>query len=161
MKAKLLYSVISVTLLGLMFNGCSSSSSTDSSTTGPGGNGGNTSLSTMVGAMSKGSVIVNGVRFEDTAANIIADDTPKTAAFLADGMNVKVKGTVNPDGLTGTAESVEVVSEVRGAITLKGTDTVEVHGQTALIDGGTVLFPASVTSIASLTQPGMRKQADP
>jgi hypothetical protein len=28
---------------------------------------------------------------------------------------------------------------------------VEVHGQTALIDGGTVLVPASVTSIASLT----------
>jgi hypothetical protein len=101
--------------------------------------------------MTKGSVVVNGVKFEDTAANILADDTPKTAAFLADGMNVKVKGTVNPDGLTGTADSVEVVSEVRGAIALKGTDTVEVHGQTALIDGGTVLVPASVTSIASLT----------
>ena len=32
--------------------------------------------------MTKGSTIVNGVRFEDTTANISIDDTPKTNAAL-------------------------------------------------------------------------------
>ena len=94
-----------------------------------------------IGTMTKGSVIVNGVQFEDTAANIIADDTPKV---LADGMTVKVKGTINDDGLTGLAEKIEVDNEVRGAITVKGTDTFTVLGQTVLVDGGT-FFPVGET----------------
>jgi len=154
MKVKLLYGVISVTLLGLMFTGCSSSSS-DSGTPGPGnGNGGTTSLSTTVaiGAMAKGSVKVNGVEFQTNAATTItADDNPKAETFLDDGMTVKVKGTVNADGINGVAEKVEVVNEVRGAIAVpKGTDTVKVHGQTVLIDGGTVLA-GGVTNFASLS----------
>jgi hypothetical protein len=155
MKAKLLYSVILVTFLGLILIGCSSSSSTDSSTTGtgpgPGPGGGNTSLSTTVGAMVKGSVIVNGVHFDDTAASITADDTAKTTAFLADGMTVKVAGTVNADGVTGIADKVVVVNEARGAITSKGTDTLTVHGQTVLVDGGTFLA-GGATNVASLLQ---------
>jgi hypothetical protein len=157
MKARLLYSVIFVTLLGLMFTGCSKSSS-DSGTPaipGPGGGGGNTTLSTTVavGAMTKGSVKVNGVEFQTNADTIItADDNPKAATFLDDGMTVKVKGTVNADGLTGAAEKVAVVSEARGAIAAPtGTDTVTVHGQTVLIDGGTVLA-GGLTKFADLGQ---------
>ena len=101
--------------------------------------------------MTKGSVILNGVHFDDTAATITADDTSKTAAFLADGMTVKVKGTVSADGRNGVAEKVEVVNEARGAIASKGTDTVTVHGQTVLVDGGTVLA-GGVTSIADLSR---------
>jgi hypothetical protein len=155
MKAKLLYGVIFPTLLGLMFTGCSSSSSTDSSPTGPGnGNGGTTSLSTTVaiGAMAKGSVKVNGVEFQTNADTTITEDNiNKAATFLDDGMTVKVKGTVNADGITGVAAKVEVVNEVRGAVAVpKGTDTVKVHGQTVLIDGGTVLA-GGVTDFASLS----------
>jgi hypothetical protein len=38
------------------------------------------------GIMTKGSAILNGVRYEDSAASISADDRPKTAAYLADGI---------------------------------------------------------------------------
>jgi hypothetical protein len=65
--------------------------------TGGTGSGGDTPTSAVsVGVMAKGSVIVNGVRYEDTTANISIDDTPKTAADLRDGMVVRVAGTVKP-----------------------------------------------------------------
>lgn len=125
--------------------GCGSSSNNGNPVT-PGA--GSTAARVAIGTMAKGSVIVNGVRFEDNAATISADDTPKTAAFLADGMTVKVKGTVNDDGITGVAEKVESVNEVRGAIAAKGADTITVNGQVVLIDGGTVF--ANTTGFATL-----------
>src|SRR5215510_6480890 len=76
--------------------------------------GGASTVST--GVMTKGSTIVNGVRFEDTTANISIDDTPKTAAALQNGMVVKVLGTVNDDGITGTAQRIKALVEVRGIV---------------------------------------------
>lgn len=67
------------------------------------------------GVMTKGSVIVNGVRYEDTAANIFIDDTPKTALNLHDGMVVSVRG--NASGSAGTATEVRGQIEVRGLVT--------------------------------------------
>ena len=78
-----------------------------------GGTGG-TGIS--IGVMTTGSTIVGGVRFDDTTAIITIDDTPKTASIdLRDGMVVKVLGTVNADGVTGTAQRIEAQIEVRGA----------------------------------------------
>jgi len=120
---------------------------------GGGGGGGGTPPATQTaviakGVMTKGSVIVNGIRFEDTLANITADDTVKTPVFLQDGMVVKVKGKRNDDGLTGTAEKVQVENEVRGAIASKGTDTFSVLGQTVQVTGATVF--SNVLNLASL-----------
>ncbi|MGB5081685.1 MAG: DUF5666 domain-containing protein [Burkholderiales bacterium] len=85
---------------------------------GTGGTGsGGSSPAVSQGVMQKGSTIVNGVRFEDTTANIFIDDTPKTAAALQNGMVVKVLGTVNDDGINGTAQRVKALIEVRGAVT--------------------------------------------
>src|SRR5262245_48051204 len=83
---------------------------------GGGGGVGGTGLTSTVstGVMAKGSTIVNGVRFEDTSANISIDDTPKTAAQLQNGMVVKLVGTVNADGITGTAQRIKALVEVRG-----------------------------------------------
>lgn len=144
--------VTTLLVITLAFVGCSKSgdSGTPGTTTGPGG----TTLSTMVavGAMAKGSVKVNGVEFVTSpSTTITADDNPKPETFLDDGMTVKVKGTVNADGITGTAEKVAAVSEARGAIASKGTDTLTVHGQTVLVDGGTFLA-GGATSIADLAQ---------
>jgi hypothetical protein len=100
-----------------------------------------------IGAMTKGSVIVNGVTFDDTSATVIADDDAQKV--LANGMVVKVKGTVNDDGLTGKAEKVEVVNEVSGTITSKGTDTFSVLNQTVLVDGATV-FAGGATNLNGL-----------
>jgi hypothetical protein len=118
---------------------------------GGGGGGGGTSADsggiggtgvTSTGVMTKGSVILNGVKFEDNAANIVIDDTPKTAAALQDGMVVKVIGTVNDDGIRGTAQRVEAEIESRGIVTaVNGTANPQrftVLGQTVLVDDLTI-----------------------
>jgi len=102
----------------------------------------------MQGVMTKGSVILNGIRFEDTSANISADGTDKSASFLGDGMKVKLKGRVNDDGVTGTADIVEVENEVRGTLGSKLTDSFVVLGQTVYVDGSTVY--AGVAKFADL-----------
>src|SRR5262245_7660474 len=102
--------------------------------------GGGPILST--GVMTKGSTIVNGVRFEDTTANISIDDTPKTAAALQNGMVVKVVGTVSDDLINGTAQRVKAVIEARGKpSTVDGSATPQrlvLNGQTVFVDDQTV-----------------------
>ena len=104
---------------------------------GSGLDGGTGGTGVSVGVMTKGSVIVNGVRFEDTTANITIDDTPKTAANLKNGMVVKVRGRFNDDGVSGTAESVEVENEVRGTVQTKDENAIPprftVVGQTVFV----------------------------
>jgi hypothetical protein len=115
---------------------------------GGGGSGSGTPI-VMQGVMTKGSVILNGVRFEDTSASISADGTDKSAAYLGDGMKVKLKGRVNDDGVTGTADIVEAENEVRGAVASKGPDSFVVLGQTVYVDGGT--YFVGVASFAALS----------
>ena len=120
-----------------------------------GGGGGGTPGATSApvvstGTMTKGSVIVNGVRFEDTLANIHPDDTGKVflPSDLKDGMIVKVSGDINDDRVTGRALEIEVENEVRGTVTAVGTDSFTVLGQTVFVDGGTVF--ANVAGIGGL-----------
>ena len=130
-----------------------------SDTASSGGTGGTGVAAVSTGVMTKGSVIVNGVRFEDTTANITIDDTPKTPADLADGMVVTVRGRINDDRVTGTAERVEVENEVRGTVELPtspGTvpPSFVVVGQTVLVDDLTVYanftpVPASPSAAVS------------
>ena len=81
------------------------------------GDSGSGGTGVSIGVMTKGSVIVNGVQFEDTTANIFIDDKPKTAAALQNGMVVKVLGTVNANGINGIAQRVKALIEVRGRVT--------------------------------------------
>src|SRR5262245_63136420 len=100
---------------------------------GSGGVGGTGVISTVsTGVMTKGSTIVNGVRFEDTTANISIDDTPKTAAALQNGMVVKLVGKVNDDGITGTAERIKALVEVRGFPTAVSAGT---NPQSLVVNG--------------------------
>jgi hypothetical protein len=142
---------IVLALLVLVLGGCSG---------GTGGTGATPPTSTSAvstGVMTKGSVIVNGVRFEDTAANISIDDTPKTAGDLQDGMVVKVLGTVNDDGVNGTAQRVEAQIEVRGSPTsidsTANPQSLVVLGQTVFVDDQTVYsnLPAGFGSITTST----------
>lgn len=111
---------------------------------GTGGTGAtNTTSAVSQGVMTKGSTIVNGVRFEDTTANIFIDDTPKTnSAALQNGMVVKVLGTVNHDGINGTAQRVKALIEVRGTPTSVNSgaspQNLVVLGQTVFVDDQTV-----------------------
>jgi hypothetical protein len=108
---------------------------------GGGGTGGTGADVVSSGVMTKGSVIVNGVRFEDTTADIVIDDTPKTAADLQDGMVVQVRGTLI-DGGGGRAQQVEAQIEVRGIVTSINTSVnpqqFVVFGQTVIVDDQTV-----------------------
>jgi len=96
----------------------------------------------FTGVMTKGSVIVDGVRFEDTAANVYVDDTLKSPADLRDGMVVRVNGRLNDDGIQGTAERVEAQIEARGAIAAvfpaENPQRLVVFGQDVLVDDQTV-----------------------
>jgi hypothetical protein len=122
---------------------------------GGGGVGGTglTASTVSTGVMEKGSTIVNGVRFEDNAANISIDDTPKTAAQLQNGMVVKLVGTVNADGITGTAQRIKALVEVRGFPTTvspsASPQSLVVNGQTVFADDQTVY--SNLTNFNAIT----------
>lgn len=105
---------------------------------------------TSTGAMTKGSVVLNGVRFDDSAA-VVTDDRNRSAAQLANGMVIKLRGR-SDDGATGSADRIDVENEVRGAI-----ESIEpnadpqrfvVAGLTAVVDSQTVF--ANAAGFASL-----------
>ena len=64
-----------------------------------------------------GSVFVNGVEYSTVGANIIVNgiaNQPQSALRL--GMAVRVEGTINPDGITGSATLIEFLGDIEGAI---------------------------------------------
>jgi hypothetical protein len=73
-----------------------------------------TATVTSSGVMTKGSVILNGTRFEPATANVI-DDRGRTAAQLDTGMVIKLRGR-SDDGITGIADRIDVENEARGAV---------------------------------------------
>ena len=122
-----------------------------------GGTGGTgaTTPAVSIGVMQKGSVIVNGVRFADTTANISIDDTPKTDADLRDGMVVKVLGSINDDNISGTAQRVKALIEVRGIPTSVNTiaQSLIVLKQTVFADDQTVYSNLAGFSDITTTDP--------
>jgi hypothetical protein len=64
-----------------------------------------------------GSVFVNGVEFETSGTSFDVDDVAGASEDdLGIGMVVTVIGTVNDNGLTGTADSIEYDEEIEGPI---------------------------------------------
>ncbi len=64
-----------------------------------------------------GSVIVNGVRFDDSKAVVTSDDgTTLTRDALRLSMVVEVRGGVDGAGTAGVADQIRVVSEARGVV---------------------------------------------
>ena len=86
-----------------------------------------------------GSVIVNGVRYSTTGANITIDDQPGTESDLRAGQVVRVDGTVDSTGTAGTARSISFNDDVEGPI--QGIDPAAgrlvVLGQTVQIGRAT------------------------
>ena len=110
---------------------------------GTGGTGATNTNAVSIGVMTKGSVIVNGVEFNDTNATVVIDYTPKTALIdTRDGMVVKLVGTVNGDGITGSAQQVRALVEVRGTpnpVNVSANpQSLIVLGQTVLVDDQTL-----------------------
>ncbi|MDJ0833657.1 MAG: DUF5666 domain-containing protein [Gammaproteobacteria bacterium] len=93
----------------LMISGCGSDS--DSSNT---PSGGNLTSGIITGF---GSVYVNGIRFDtDSSSFDVDDDSSASQDDLRVGMLVQVDGSINPDGVSGTATSIFYDNEVEGPV---------------------------------------------
>lgn len=65
-----------------------------------------------------GSVIINGVRFDDSAATVVADDDGSIrTSDLRLGMMIELQGVKDSNGTTGKATSINTKSYVQGPIT--------------------------------------------
>ena len=102
-----------------------------------------------------GSIIVNGVRYEDNAARVADDDGGVlTSADLRLGMVVRVQGSTVTAGSgdvlpSATATSIVVESQIKGPVESKtGTDTLVVMGQTVKVNAGTVFEGTTFAGIA-------------
>ena len=101
-----------------------------------------------------GSVIVNGVRFNDDNAAVTDDDGNDMRGKLKLGMFATVKGS-SDSSTTGTASSVAVGGELQGPIEGTpdaGSKTFVVLGQTVEVTGSTIFddsLPAGFASLAT------------
>ncbi|MEZ5657669.1 MAG: DUF5666 domain-containing protein [Burkholderiaceae bacterium] len=107
----------------------------------PGSGGTGTAQSTTaVGPISGfGSIIVNGVHYDESSASLV-DDSGRSVArdALRLGMMVRIDGTANASTGTGTAASIQVFSELKGLVDSVGTDSVMVAGRTVRLLSNTV-----------------------
>lgn len=95
---------------------------------------------TAIGTISGfGSVVVNGIRFDDSAARISMDDAATTRDRLRVGMVVQVRGRIHSNG-TGVADSIGYNDCVQGPVSAidRAQNTVTVLGQTVQVDDDTV-----------------------
>lgn len=138
--AGLLASLLAATLVA-----CGGGGGSSSAGVGTGGTG-----SFAVGTISGfGSIIVNGVRYDDRSASVVDDDDDASSSgALAIGQVVELRGSVASDGLTGTASSVSFFSELKGPITAVGANSVTVFGQVVNVNATTVY--ANATGLAAL-----------
>ena len=103
-----------------------------------------------------GSVYVNGVEYDTDTAMIYLDDAPASESDLKVGMVVTVVGSVNNDGLTGTAQLVNAKSELQGIVdqnkVTDGIGTLTVMLQTIHVNNDTRFKPGTsgLTSIDEL-----------
>jgi hypothetical protein len=100
-----------------------------------------------------GSVFVNGVEYQSSSATVTANGVAADESKLALGMVVKLKGSVNTDGKTGTAVDISYADELHGIVqavtVVAGKGTLTVMGQTVNVDAATV-FESKVTAITSM-----------
>lgn len=104
-----------------------------------------------------GSVILNGIRFDDTAAAVQLDGVAAGSSDLRLGMVATVQGQRGADATLGTASSIEVWSIAQGLVT-QGQATpgasgqFRVAGMTLLTDPNTVFDGFSATAPLSVGQ---------
>lgn len=107
-----------------------------------------------------GSIVVNGVRYDDSVATITDDSGASgSSEQLQLGVTVEVQGDdiVTPaEGLpTSTARSVTFRSEIKGPISAVGADTLIVLGQTVQVGPSTVFDLNLPNGLSSLSVGGL------
>jgi hypothetical protein len=94
-----------------------------------------------------GSIVVNGVHYTTTNANITVDDAPGTQADLRVGQVVRITGELEDGATTGLATSVNFDDNVEGPI-----QSMDVAGNQLVVLGQTVVIGAA-TSFDDSIQP--------
>lgn len=95
-----------------------------------------------------GSVYVNGVKFDTNSSTYeVEDDLGATQDSLKIGMVVQVFGSINSDGVTGTANSIHYSDDLEGpiaAVTSENADltakTLEILGKTVVVHSADTVF---------------------
>jgi len=93
-----------------------------------------------------GSVFVNGIEFETDGSSFdVDDDMAADQSDLDIGMVVTIVGTVNPDGVTGTALSILYDDEVEGPIAADPVEDMDMVTKTFTVLGITVIVNQNTT----------------
>jgi len=121
----------------------------------PSGGAGGTATSYAAGPITGfGSVIVNGVRYDDGAAEVLdADDRPHSRDGLRLGMMVEIDGAAMNRGLgTGRALRIRFGSEIVGPVAAvdAAAGTLEVLGQQVIVTATTVFDDGITGDLGSL-----------
>ncbi len=122
--------------LAVMASGCGGSGGTgDLAGVGSGGTGAAFGFGMISGF---GSIIVNGIKYDDSQASVTDDlGNPRALGELALGMIVEIRGSADDSTSLGTANSVRILSELKGPVsritlsqTTPGTGELVVLGTT-------------------------------
>lgn len=110
--------IILVFLLNALVAGCGGGGGGLASLApGSGGGGiGGTGVTSSGEVTGFGSIFVNGVEFDTDDAEFVVNGNPASEDALGLGMIVTVHGTLNADGLTGSAERVTFDGAIRGPV---------------------------------------------
>lgn len=133
----------------LLISGCGGGGNTNGGVVpGPPPSNGIVRTGMAVGPISNfGSVVVNGVRYTTTDAEITVDDAPGTQDDLRVGQVVRISGELEDGETTGTATAVSFDENVEGPI-----QSIDVAGNQLVVLGQTVLVGAD-TSFDDSIQP--------
>lgn len=143
MKRKLLIQCISLALATGGLVACGGGGGGGSTGSVSGGTVDTSTIGTITGF---GSIYVNGIEFETDSATYRVDDEDQfDDSALAVGMKVKVEGTINADGLTGTANSVFYDDDVEGPVDAGSLTMVDATTKTFTIFGLAVKADAGKT----------------
>jgi hypothetical protein len=144
MQGRVIFMALAL-LLSIVFSSCGGPVTT------AGGGIGGTGVGPVTGF---GSVIVNGVRYDDTGIGntTFFDDNGRTKEDLKAGMMVAIFGSVS--GANGTADNITVLRHVDGPMDDNGVDLatnrLKVMGQDVVVDASTVFDDNVITSLAGL-----------
>jgi hypothetical protein len=99
-----------------------------------------------------GSVVLNGIHFDERSAKIQIDGSVASSGALRLGMVAGVQGERNSDGVTGRADSIEVWSIARGVVTATQAGQFTVLGMTIQPKGSTFLEGLSSAAAIAVGQ---------
>lgn len=102
-----------------------------------------------------GSVYVNGVEYDTSGSSYDVDDGPASGDdALAVGMVVKVKGSVNADGRTGSAEAIIYDDDIEGIVENLATDANDTSVKTFTVMGISIRASENSTNFDGEDDPG-------